>query len=122
MLKLIYYRILAIFAVSGSMFYFCWNLFYIINGNVPPSIFYKMTGIPSPTTGMLRSFKGIIIMDIDTYFSNNPFVMPFLILLGYTFALLVIKIKNKRPLIIQNSLGIIFLLTLTMSEIWMLLK
>lgn len=122
MFKLIYLRLLATVTVIGFVFYVVWNMFFLLKGIVPPSIMYKLTGIPSPTTGMYRSFIGIIQMDYKVYITNNPFVIPFIILLLFTTVILGTKYKNKQPLLISNNMGIIYLLILAISEIWMLLK
>ena len=106
----------------GFLFYACWNIFYLTCYKIPPSIFYKLTGIPSPTTGMYRSFIGFINMDKDAYFNNNPFVIPLIILLLITFTVLTKKYKDKQPLLISSRLGISYLLIFIISEIWMLLN
>ena len=121
LLKLIYYRLLVFVTLFGLIFYICWNVIYVTHGKIPTSIIYKLTEIPSPTTGMFRSFNGIIKMRSDAYISNNPFVIPFLILIFYTGAVLATKYKNKQPLIIKNSLGVGYLVIMIISEIWMLL-
>lgn len=121
-IKSIYLRLLATGAGLGFVFYVVWNIFFLLNGSIPPSIMYKLTGIPSPTTGMYRSFIGIIQMDYKVYITNNPFVIPFIILLLCTTVILVTKYKNKQPLLISNNMGISYLLILAISEIWMLIK
>ncbi len=122
MIKLIYHKVLVICALLGFIFYISWNMFYVSKGNIPPSIFYKLTGIPSPTTGMYRSFIGIIQMDYSAYITNNPFVIPFIILLICTTVILATKFKNNQPFIVSNSMGLGYLLILAISEIWMLIK
>jgi len=122
MVKLIYLRLLATVTVLGFVFYIVWNMFFLLKGIIPPSIMYKLTGIPSPTTGMYRSFIGIIQMDYGAYITNNPFVIPFIILLLCTTVILATKFKNKQPFLISNSMGLSYLLILAISEIWMLIK
>ena len=122
MIKLIYFRLLATVTIIGFAFYVVWNMFFLQKGIIPPSIMYKLTGIPSPTTGMYRSFVGIINMDYRVYINNNPFVIPFTILLLYTTVFLVSKYKNKHPLLINNRIGFSYLFILVISEIWMLIK
>lgn len=122
MIKLIYHRLLATITVLGFVFYIVWNMFFLQKGIIPPSIMFKLTGIPSPTTGMYRSLIGIIQMDFRVYIANNPFVIPFIILLLCTTVILATKYKNKQPLIISNNLGLSYLLILAISEIWMLIK
>jgi hypothetical protein len=120
--KLIYHRLLAAVTVLGFLFYVAWNMFFLLEGIVPPSIMYKLTGIPSPTTGMYRSFIGIIQMDYMVFITNNPFVIPFVLLLFRTAFILLTKFKNKQPLLISNNMGISYLSLLASSEIWMLIK
>jgi len=120
--KFIYLKLLVTLTVLGFVFYFVWNMFFLVKGIIPPSILYKLTGIPSPTTGMYRSIIGIIQMDYRVYITNNPFVIPFIILLLFTTVILSTKYKNKQPLLISNSLGLSYLLIFAISEIWMLIK
>ena len=122
MFKLIYLRLLQTVAVLGFVFYVVWNMFFLLKGIIPPSILYKLTGIPSPTTGMYRSFVGIIQMNYGAYITNNPFVIPFIILLLFSTVILASKYKNKQPLLISNSMGLSYLLIFAISEIWMLIK
>ncbi len=120
--KSIYLRLLATGAVLGFVFYVFWNMLFLLKGIIPPSIMYKLTGIPSPTTGMYRSFIGIIQMDYGAYITNNPFVIPFIILLLCTTVILATKLKKKQPFLISNSMGLSYLIILAISEIWMLIK
>lgn len=122
MIKLVYHRLLALCAFLGFILYVGWNMFYVSKGNIPPSILYKLTGIPSPTTGMYRSFIGIVQMDYRVYITNNPFVIPFIILLLYTIVIIATKYKNEQPLRISNSMGLSYMLVFAISEIWMLIK
>lgn len=122
MFKLIYLRLLATLTVLGFVFYVVWNLFFLLIGNIPPSILFKLTGIPSPTTGMYRSFIGIIQLDYKVYITNNPFVIPFILLLLSTAVILITKYKNKQPLLISNSMGLSYIIIFAISEIWMLIK
>ena len=122
MIKLIYLRLLSTVTVLGFLFYVVWNMYFLLNGSIPPSIMYKLTGIPSPTTGMYRSFIGIIQMDYGAYITNNPFVIPFIILLLCTTVILAAKFKNKQPFLISNSMGLSYLIIFAISEIWMLIK
>lgn len=122
MLKLIYYKFLVIVTLLGFISYVCWNVFYLSHGIIPASILYKLTGIPSPTTGMYRSFIGLITMNKDVYFSYNPFVIPFILLLLITGVVIVKRIKNRQPVLINNILGNSYLLIFVISEIWLIIR
>ena len=95
---------------------------YLLKGIIPPSIMYKLIGIPSPTTGMYRSYIGFIQMDNKVYITYNPFVVPFIILLSCTAVILAVKYIKRQPLLITNGIGLSYLLILVFSEIWMLIK
>lgn len=122
MIKLLYHKLLVIIALCGFIFYVCWNVFYISQGFIPASILYKLTGVPSPTTGMYRSFIGLINMDYETYIIYNPFVIPFILLLLITAVVIVKRIKNRQPVLINNILKNSYLLIFVISEIWLIIR
>lgn len=109
-------------ALVAFTFYICWNVYFLSLKQIPPSIIYKLTGIPSPTTGMFRSFVGLITLNKDTYFLNNPFLVPFLLILSITLYDILKKAIRKQPILISNSLGISYFIVLILSEFWMLIK
>ncbi|MGD9992377.1 MAG: DUF2752 domain-containing protein [Salinivirgaceae bacterium] len=115
-------RTIAFLAIFSFTFYICWNVYFTFSKQIPPSILYKLTGIPSPTTGMYRSFIGLMTLNKNAYFSNNPFLIPFLLLLIITIYVIVKKAIRKQPVFISNNLGISYFAVLILSEFWMLIK
>jgi hypothetical protein len=115
-------RTIAFLAIFSFTFYICCNVYFTITKQIPPSILYKLTGIPSPTTGMYRSFIGLMTLNKNAYFSNNPFLIPFLLLLIITIYVIVKKAIRKQPVFISNNLGISYFAVLILSEFWMLIK
>lgn len=122
MIRELFNRAIAFLAIFSLAFYICWNIYFVFIKQIPPSILYRLTGIPSPTTGMYRSFIGLMALNRDAYFSNNPFLIPFLILLTITISIIIKKVIKKEPVFINNSLGISYIVVLSLSEFWMLLN
>ena len=62
--------------------YLGWNVWFIVQGQVPPSILYGTTGWPAPTTGGTRAMLALFAGDFATYARMNPFAVLFVLLLG----------------------------------------
>lgn len=53
-------RVWTAVALTLLAVYVAWNLYWLACGRVPPSILWKVTGIPSPTTGGTGSFLALL--------------------------------------------------------------
>jgi hypothetical protein len=122
MIREFFNKTIAFLTLIAFTFYICWNIYFLLLKQIPPSILYKLTGIPSPTTGMSRSLLGLLELNKDAYFSNNPFLIPFLLLLIITIYTILKKIIRKQPIFISSYIGISYFALLVFSEFWMLTK
>ena len=50
-------------AIGGFVVYLAWNVVWLFQGIVPPSLFQALTHRPSPTTGGTRSLQHLLVGD-----------------------------------------------------------
>lgn len=75
-------------ALACAVFYFAWNLFFLIQARIPPSILTGLTGLPSPTTGGTRSLLLLLRGEIYESLRANLFTIPICLCLASTLLLL----------------------------------
>jgi hypothetical protein len=97
--KIAILRYIALFAFA---FYLFWNLYFLLKVQLPPSILYKITGIPSPTTGMGRSLMAIIDFNLKGFLINNPMVILFIPILILILINLFISYCKRKKLIVKK--------------------
>ena len=74
------------FIAIGIFFvYVAWNLYWLAQGRLAPSMLLGFTGIPAPTTGMTRSFMAFTRLDFALCLSYNPFTFPTIALIISSF-------------------------------------
>jgi hypothetical protein len=93
-------------------------MYFIVKGFLPPSILYKLTGIPCPTTGMYRSLIALFESDSFAFINNNPIVVFFLPLIFIILIDLLLKFNNKRTLKISLLLQKLIFFSLLLGEIF----
>ncbi|MCA9213532.1 MAG: DUF2752 domain-containing protein [Planctomycetales bacterium] len=77
-------RIATTVGVSLFAFYLAWNAWWLSMLQIPPSIFWASTGLPSPTTGGTRSFLALLDGNISLSLRHNPATIPILATLFVT--------------------------------------
>lgn len=61
--------------------YVAWNSLWLAAGQIPPSLFYAITGLPCPTTGCTRSLLSLLKGEIDQSLMHNPMTIPIIAML-----------------------------------------
>lgn len=84
--------------------YVAWNVRWLVQGQIPPSILLGLTGLPAPTTGMTRSALAFVDGNWWTAFLWNPFTLPFCALLILTAVEIAWKYVKKRRLVMSKPL------------------
>ena len=102
-------QVLGVLAFSG---YFCWNVFWLSKGQVPPSIWLSITGLPCPSTGVFRSLKAAFAGNYLDFILYNPFTIPFLGLTIFSFYSIIRSWKAKQELLLPSYLGYLWLITI----------
>ena len=102
-------KVLGILAFSG---YFCWNVFWFSKGQIPPSIWSSITGLPCPTTGVFRSLKAVFAGNYLDFILYNPFTILFLGLMVVSFYSIIRSWKANRKLLLPSYLSYVWLITI----------
>ena len=82
--------------------YCVWNMYFLVSGCVPDSIFHAATGLPCPTTGGVRSIVGYLRGDWTQGFLFNPFAPLFVALFCLSVSFLARNAFRKKPVTIPN--------------------
>lgn len=110
-------NLLRYFAILTFGFYLIWNIFYLIHAQLPPSIFYKITGIPAPTTGMYRSLCALFNFNMSGFLMNNPVVILFVPLLILILFNLLASYYKREKLIAKKQHTMALFAILFLGEI-----
>ena len=65
-----------------------WNLYFLLQGEIPSSIFKTMTGLPCPTTGGTRAVKAFFSGELGEAFLYNPLTLIYILLAVLSFGYL----------------------------------
>ena len=85
--------------------YIAWDLFFLVQGKVPRSIFKSLTGLPCPTSGGWRSFRALLRGDLAGSFLYNPFTAVFLLLMLASGVCIVRCLLRKKPILLPPWLA-----------------
>jgi len=111
-------RCCGILSLTG---YCVWNVFWLVQGRVPPSIFMAVTGLPAPTTGGTRAVLQLVEGNWHESLRYNAMALPLLFLFVLSCNWIVCQaIARKRlslPLAVfwawVAALGVAWVLKLT---------
>jgi hypothetical protein len=110
-------NLLRYIGLLAFLFYLIWNMFYLSNAQLPPSILYKLTGIPAPTTGMYRSLCALAVSDINGFLMNNPVVILFIPILTLILLGLIASYYKRERLSTKKQYTSILFMTLFFGEL-----
>ena len=85
-------------AAALLVVYVLWNLFWLVQLQVPPSLLVAFTGLPCPTTGGTRSFMCLLRGQWWLSLAYNAMTVPLLALLAFCAIHLMIQVSGRRPL------------------------
>jgi hypothetical protein len=82
--------------------YLGWNAWWLAHGRIPPSILLFVTGLPSPTTGGIRSLHALLVGHVGQSLRFNPLTVVYIALLAVSAAVLLRQCLQRRPLALPN--------------------
>lgn len=85
-------------AIFCATLYVVWNLAFILQGKIPPSMLTGLTGLPSPTTGGTRSISHLLHGDLQESLRANLFAFPISACFSVTLLLLGAQLLHHKPL------------------------
>lgn len=102
-------------AILIFVFYVFWNLYWISNYSIPPSIFNYFTGLPCPTTGCTRSLNCLFNKEYKQFFLFNVCTVPYIVLIGLSFFSILSNYILFGMLKISNYLALSWWFTLSIG-------
>ena len=95
-------RFPGIFGTVAFLGYVIWNVRWIAQSTIPPSILIGVCGVPAPTTGMTRSVRAFVEGNWSHGFLWNPMTIPFCALLLWTLVEIACKLSSRDRLVISK--------------------
>jgi hypothetical protein len=72
--------LLRVTAIGAFSAYCIWNLWWLAQARIPPSIFMAITGVPAPTTGGTRAILQLLQGNLLESLRYNCMAVPLLLL------------------------------------------
>ncbi len=85
-------------ALGLFVVYCLWNLFWLFQWRIPPSLFWAFTKLPCPTTGCTRSVMCLLRGEIAESLRWNLLTIPILVLFSITVGCVGLRLANRQPL------------------------
>ncbi len=85
-------------AVAAAIGYVAWNAWWLAQRQIPPAMFYGLTGLPAPTTGGMRAMWALANGQWMLSLRYNAIAVPMAVLLGYCILYPgVLMARRQRP-------------------------
>jgi len=85
-------------AAALFVVYLLWNGFWLVQGQLAPSLFLALTGLPAPSTGMTRSLRSLLHGDLPQSLAWNALTVPALLLFVLSVAWPLLQLsRRQRP-------------------------
>ena len=95
--------------------YVAWNVFWLAQLKLAPSIFESITGIPCATTGGTRGFLSAVQGDWQTSLFHNPMTLPIIAILVASIAIISAKALRGQPVRLPHWVFVSWLLVLSVA-------
>src|SRR5207253_3413552 len=102
---------------AGSLLfvYVCWQVFWLCQARVPPSLFLAFTGLPAPTTGGTRSLIQLCRGDWRGSLHYNPMAVPIILVLIATVGWLACQLVKRQRLYLPRASWLAWLFVLAVA-------
>ena len=97
--------------------YVGWNLYWLAQLQIAPSLFQTLTGFPCPTTGCTRSFFALCRGDWQESLQFNALLIPICALMMASVLQLFGQIVTRRRLALSQVLAILWGIVLPLAWI-----
>lgn len=98
--------------------YVSWNLYWLVQLRIAPSLFQTLTGLPCPTTGCTRSFFALIRGDWQESLRFNALLVPICLLTMASVLQLVGQVVKRHKLALSRALVVLWAVILPLA--WVL--
>jgi len=113
---------LALLAVTLLAVYLGWNIYWLAQGRLAPSLFVAITGLPCATTGCTRSLMAWGRGDWLQALRYNPLSLAFVVLLVASGCQIALQLFRRKRLALHQSLAWGWGVNLTVGWIYKLLS
>ena len=95
--------------------YVIWNLYWLGQRRLPPSLLRALAGLPSPTTGMTRSCLALRQGDLVQSLGWHPLTVPLLALYIGSILFVLWRLLRRRPCALPSWAARAWLVLLALS-------
>jgi TRAP-type C4-dicarboxylate transport system permease small subunit len=89
---------LRVVAIALFGIYMIWNVLWIMQGRLAPSLMIGLFKLPGPTTGFTRSIKAALSRQWELSWAYHPLSIPIAIMLVLSAAILFRQIVSRQRL------------------------
>jgi len=108
-------------AIAMIPVYVGWNLYWLTQYRVAPSLFWAITGLPCPTTGCTRSLRALLRGEYLESLRYNALTIPICLLLAATLVQLGGQVVHKQKVALWPSLMVLWAAILPLALVLKLL-
>jgi hypothetical protein len=101
-----------------ALIYFGWNLYWLVQLRLAPSLFQALTGLPCPTTGCTRSMLALLRGELSESLRYNALTVPICLLLAATCSQLLGQGLARKRLALSSWLVWVWAVILPLA--WLL--
>src|SRR5437868_6006576 len=98
--------------------YCTWNIYWLAQSCIPPSIFLAATGLPSPTTGGTRAIISLCNGHIVDSLRYNAMAVPVLVVFLGSVSWLTCQVLRQRRVCLPSSIFWVWMMVLGVA--WVL--
>jgi len=99
-------------AIAAFAGYCAWNVFWLSRGRLPPSLWSHCTGLPCPSSGLVRSLGSLSAGRFGDFVLYNPFTVAFVALFVASLLCLAGSWRKDRSPRLPDAVGRLWLITL----------
>lgn len=111
-------QFLRYFGALSFTCYCIWNVYWLAQGKIPPSIFLFMTGLPAPTTGGTRAIVQLSQGDWRQSLRYNAMALPLIFLLVLSLGWLACQAFARKRL--NLPLAVFWAWVMVLGVAWVL--
>lgn len=106
---------LRVIAASLLVVYVAWNVLWLAQGRIPPSLLVGLFDVPGPTTGGTRSILALSRGDWSESLRLHALAVPIAFLFSYTVGRLVWRALRRQRLVLPAWVAVVWIAMLSVA-------